>query len=368
MPLCLLVSGCGTPSQVTYVDPNGADTRGAVAGDGGEPFITHGADVVERARACIAARGGLAAARTVAVNSTTAASEVVERLVEDDLPVIEPRVVSERPGVARRLRSELESLRDEPPGAVAEYNIAVRGISDDLLRPACDAVVPQGARQDAAFRAAMLHETLQDAATAYEESFDGGRDEVALEEPYRRAYGLLIDASTRQLEAVPEDVRPRLRKQLDAITRRATPGPTPPDKPHDPDLVVGDLAALADEVALAARIDPSYPEPSTDAPDQLRSLKRMLATAVESYERGSAEDALTTLAEADASSFAPASSSIASVSPSLLVDLERDMLVLLPDAIRTGADATSHAGETDARIDEAVSLVEEELELLREDP
>jgi hypothetical protein len=50
----------------------------------------------------------------------------------------------------------------------------------------------------------------------------------------------------------------------------------------------------------------------------------------------------------------------------LLTELERDVLVVLPDAIRDGDDVASLASDADMRLDEAISLVEEELEILRE--
>lgn len=365
--VALLISGCGGPRQVTYVDPNGSDPVGQT-GDGGEPFIRYGAAVTERARACIAARAGLTVARTVAVTDPSAASKVVERVLVEDLPTIEPRGIAGSPGATRQLRVGIEQLREDPPSEISGYNVQVQRLSDGLLARTCDVAVPPSARQDSSFRAALLHETLQDAATSYEEAFDEDATKIQDLAAYQRAYGLLVDASTRQLEAVPEDSRAAIRSRLDKITRRATSGPTPPDSPSAAELVVGDLSALADDVVLAAHIDPTFPEPNVQTPDQLRSLKRALAAAVEAFERDASDDALQQLRAADRTWLVPASSGIAAVSPSLMTELERDVLVTLPDAIRARGDVAKLASDADGRIDEALTLVEDELEILRDSP
>ncbi len=359
----LALGGCGDPKQVTYVDPNGADVS-VVDGEGGEPFRRYGAAALERSRACIGVRAALSVARTIAVTDVADAGEPLEAAIDSQLPIFEPRAAASVPGIVEQLRTRLEELRDVPPTAVDEYSLEVRGIDEQLLKPACDAAVPITARQDASFRAAMLQETLQDAATAYEESFDG-TDEVQDLDAYHRAYGLLIDASTRQLEAVPQPARPRIRASLDRITRSATPGPTPPSTPRNAEVVTGDLAALADDVTLAARIDPTLPDPDPRATDQLRTLKREIAAAVEAAERGEREVALEQLRTADRNALQPAASSIATVSPTLLAELERDVLMTIPDAVRAGGDVVAAASDFDERLDEAIQLLEDELELLR---
>jgi hypothetical protein len=360
----VLAAGCGEPREVTYVDPNGAE-RGVQSGDGGEPIARHGTAAIERAKACVRLRASLGVARTLAVSQRDVASEVIERAVVDDLAFIEPRATSSAPAVAVQLRTALEQLRDAPPATIAAYNLAVRRIADDLLLRACDAAVPPAARQDSSFRAALLYETLLHAATSYEAAFDGGATVTAPDE-YRLAYGLLVDASTRQVESIPEDARPRIRGSLDRITRRATPGPTPPPTPWNSEVVLGDLSAVADDVATSARIDPTYPTPDPATPDQLRTLQRSVAAAVEARERGTVEDALRQLRTADRASLVPSASGIASVSPLLLAEIEHDLLVELPEAIRSGGDVTSVAAQLDVRLDEAISLVEEELALLRD--
>lgn len=361
--LAIVVAGCGEPRQVTYVDPNGP-ASGVQAGEGGEPFVRHGAAATERARACISVRASLAVVRTLAVNDRPAASAELGRVLEEELALVEPRAISVVPAVARALRVGMQRLRDRPPVPVAAYNQEVRRLTDDLLRRTCDAVVPVAARQDASFRAGLLHETLQLAGTSYEEALAGSDEPDPV--GYRRAYGLLIDAGTRQLESLPEDARLGVRARLDRISRRATPGPALPEQPVDPDVVLGDLAALADQVALAARIDPSWPPPDPSTADQLRSLKGGIATALEAYERGSRPEALRRLRAADRASLAPAADGIAAVSPSLVAELEQAVLVDLPAAIVEGGDVATLVSDVDARLDEAISLVEEELELLRE--
>jgi hypothetical protein len=361
----LALAGCGEPKTVTYVDPNGPDA-GVRAGDGGEPIRRHGVAAAERAKAAARVRAALAVARTVAVTDPDAAAESIRRSIEEDLPLLEARAAASEPAASAALRTGLERLRDAPPTDVAGYNREVRRLSDTLLAQVTNAAVPIAARQDASFRAAILYETLLAAASSYEAAFEGGTEEVTLDSEYRIAYGELIDARTRQLEAVPEDARPRIRTSLDRISRRATNGPTPPEDPQDPDVVLGDLSALADEVAVAARIDPTWPEPDAATPDRLRSLKQSVGAAVEAHERGESAEALDQLRDADRTILLPAAAGIAAVSPSLLAELERDVVLELPEAIRTNGDVTDAAAQLDARLDEAIALVEEELELLRE--
>lgn len=361
----LLLAGCGEPRTVTYVDPNGHEA-GVRAGDGGDPVRRHGVAAATRALSAVRIRSALAVARTAAVTDPGAASEVVRRSLEEDLPLLEARAAASEPPASRALRTGLERLRDAPPRDIASYNREVRRLSDVVLAQVTNAAVPIGARQDVSFRSSVLYETLLAAATSYEASFEGGSDEITLDSEYRTAYGLLIDARTRQLEAVPEDARPRIRATLDRVSRRTTNGPTPPSNPQDPEIVLGDLSALADEVAVAARIDPTWPPPDPATPDRLRSLKQLVGAAVEAHERGASDDALLQLRDADRTVLLPAAAGIAAVSSSLLAELERGVIVELPGAIRTDADVTNVAAELDRQLDEATALVEEELELLRE--
>jgi hypothetical protein len=361
----LVLAGCGGLRQVTYVDPNGPSGANA-DGSSAEPVARFGAAAAVRAEAVVHIRAALAAARTLASTDVTAAHDVVGRTITDDLPTIEPRVVAARPALATALRGGLERLRDHPPANVVGYTREVRRLSDTLLVQAGDIAVPAAARQDIGFRAAVLHDTLQQASTSYEASFSGGTDKVASVPDYRIAYGLLIDAATRQLEAVPDDARPALRSQLDQITRRTTPGPTPPSDPRNPETVISELGTLSDDVAAAAHIDPTFPEPDTTTPDDLRTLKRSVATAVATWQQGDHAGALTQLATADRTSLASASAGLAAVSPGLLADVERGLVIDLPTAMRTNADVADAGVALDTDIDEAIQLVEEELQLLRD--
>lgn len=361
----LVLGGCGEPNTVTYVDPNGADS-GVRAGDGGEPVGRHGVAAIERAKAAIRIRSALAVARTVAVTDSDAASEILRRTIDEDLPLLEARAAASEPPASAALRSGLERLRDAPPQQVAAYNRDVSRLSDVQLVQVVNASVPVTARQDAGFRAAALYETLLAAATSYEASFEGSTDDISLASEYRIAYGLLIDARTRQLEAIPEDARQRVRVALDRISRRAMNAPTPPESPQDPEVVLGDLSALADDVAVSARIDPTWPMPDPATADRLRSLKRLVGAAVEAHERGESTQSLEQLRDADRTVLLPAAAGIASVSPSLLAELERGVIIDLAEAIRTDGDVTTAAAQVDTRLDEAIALVEEELELLRD--
>lgn len=362
----LIVAACGSPKRVTYVDPNGKDDS-TPAASGGEPFIRHGAAALERSRSCIAIRSALSAARALAVDSPHEAGSVIDVAVRDFLPMIDARGRSVAPIPAQQLRTGLQRLVNSPPNDITTYNQLVRQVTDDYLKRTCDAVVPLSARQDISFRAGMLVESLQDAATAYEEAFDGDTAKVSDIAAYRRAYGLLIDASTRQIESVPQDARPRIQSAIERIYRSATAGPTPAKSPHDPQNISAKLNAIADDVAYSAHIDTTYPSPDSSAPDQLRTLKRSLASAVEAYERGEPHDARRRVQKAIVSNFEESSSSVASISPTLLSDIERGLFVSLPTTIKTGGDFAAAAGEVDSLIDEAISLIEEELELLREE-
>lgn len=362
----IALGGCGSPDEVTYVDPNVGDGAQQVDGSSAEPFSRFGAATTERAKAAIRIRAALGAARTLAGSDQRAASDSIDRTIEEDLPLIEPRLHANNPILARQLRTGLESLRDHPPANPVAYTREVRRITDGLLAQATDVVVPNDARQDAGFQAGLLYETLQDSAVAYEVAFNGGSDTIEDPASYRLAYGLLVDADTRQLEAVPENNRAFIRATLDRVSRSSMPGPTPPDDPRSPDTVVGEVSTLGDDVVRAAHIDPTYPSPDPATPDQLRALKRSVAAAVEAWERGERDAARRQLNAADRTQLSVASAGIAAVSPNLLAQLERDIAMTLPDAMQRRGDVAAAAAETDARIDEATQLVEEELELLRE--
>jgi hypothetical protein len=358
----VLLSGCGGPEEVTYVDPNPA---GAANGSPA-PFARFGAATTERAKAAIRIRAALAAARTLSAADPDAARAVLTRTIDEDLPAIEPRVVAANPRLAAALRAGIEQLRDKPPAPGAPYTREVRRISDSLLQQAADIAVPSTARLDNAFRAGLLYETLQQAGVSYEASFEGGSTEIVDPAEYRLAYGLLVDANTRQLDALEQQDRAIAKDELERITRSSLPGPTPPKDPRRPDTVLGELTTLADDVVTAAGIDPTYPPPDPATPDQLRALKRTVAAAVEAFERGERDAARRQLASADRSQLAIASAGLAAVSPGLLAELERDVVITLPTAMSSHGDVAGTAAEVDARIDEAIQLVEEELELLRE--
>jgi len=360
------VGGCGSPDQVTYVDPNG--NAGLLTSPGGsnEPVRTHGIAALERAKAITRIRAALTAARTLRDSDAAAAASVLDRTIGEDLSYLEPRVAATDPGLAASLRGGLERLRDDPPDAADRYAGAVKRLVDVVLPKVEAATVGVTARQDAAFRADVLYETLNQAGSSYENAFDGGLDGPDSVGEYRLAYGLAIDASTRQVAGLPDADRPAVRRRLDELVRSSFPAPTPPPDPRDPEDVLGDLTTLADEVAERAGIDPTFPPPDANAPDQLRSLKRAVAASVEAVERGATEEALQQLAAADRSIMAQAASSIAAVSPELLTNLEQSLLVDLPESVRGDGDVASVAVELDTRIDEAISLLEEELQALRD--
>lgn len=361
--VALVASGCGSPRRVTYVDPNGptAPGRGGTA----EPVARFGTASLERAKAFVRIRAALAVGRTLAASDRAAAAAGVSSAIEEDLAFVEPRLVTRDARLAAALRSGLEGLVQRPPANAVGYTREVRRLSA-LVDRSDELVVGSGPRQDVGFRADLLYETLTEASVDYEAGFDGGTDRITMPDQYRRAYGLVIDASTRQLEAVPENARGVVRAALDRVSRRSLPGPTPPATPRNPDKVLGELGAVADQVVESAGIDPTAPTTDADVPDQLRSLKRGVAAAVETWERGDHPGGLAQLATADREHLQPSASGVAAVSVALLSDVERGVLVDLPRAMRAGGDVVAVGADVDANIDEAVTQVEAELELLRD--
>lgn len=360
----MFVAGCGGSETVTYVDPNGSD--GAVSGDGldGTPFLRHGSAVVERQLAIVRLRATLTAAATLVSTDREAAAGVVAHALDDSFPFIEPRLHAADAASARQLRTALEGLADSRPRQEFAFAREIRRVADVLVRRAEELVVPAAARQDVRFRAAITCEMLEAAGLGYEQAFEDPDEQPTID--YQLAYGLVTDILTRHLEAVPEDARELVRGRLEETARRSFPGPTPPDDPRPSEDVLGELTSVAGEVGSAARVDVSRAEPERSTPDDLRTLKRRVATAVEAWERGDLPTAARQLRDADRAELADASSGIAAVSPVLLAELERDLLITLPDAMRGSQDVTTLAADVDGRIDEAISLVEEELQLLRD--
>lgn len=363
----VILTGCGGSQQVTYVDPNGppgpADPSGATA----QPIADHGIDVMARTMALVRLRAALVGVRTLAAVDPSNAGAPLTEPVERDLTTIEPRLHAADPSAARELRRRLETPNDTPlPNETAVVD-EVRAISDGLLNDAYVQLIPPRARQDVRLRAVVLYETLNEAATEYESSTDEQGETITDADAYRRAYGLVVDASTRQLEAVPEDARPVIRAALDRIARRSFPGPTPPSQPRHPEVVLGELSGIADDVITAADVDPTYPTTDPATGDLLRALDRDVEAAVEAGLRGERTDAVRLLMAADRLRLEPAASGTASVGPDVLARIERGLLMDVRAALQSGRNIPSAAATLDADIDEAVALVEDELELLRQD-
>jgi len=361
------MTGCASPDPVTYVDPNDDASYIGIGGAGGsEPFVTYGADVASRAKAIVRIRGMLAVARTVQPASPDEAAALVDRTMVDDLVTIEPRLALGKPALRTALRSSLEALRDTPPTDAAAYNAAVLRVSGALLDQAETVVIPVAARQDPGFRAAVLTDTISDASLRYEEAMEATDDESDRLLVYRIAYGMLLDARTRGLSAIPERDRRTIQEQLKKIADRALPTPTPPAAPVRAEQVVADLGSAADLVASSAEIDTILPTPDATTPDRLRAIKRGVAAALETHEQGNIPASLTQLRQIATTSLESAAPGLAAVDPALLTTIERALLIDLPAAFATTDTATTVATELDAQLDEAIAVVASELEALRE--
>lgn len=361
----LLLSGCGEPQRVTYVDPNGSSRHDE--GGSREPFVDHGADAAVRAQAIVRIRAALAVARTLAHSDRAAAAQVLEATIAEDLPLVEPRLAADAPQLRLRLREQLERLARRPPADQAGYDAAVQQVVSGTLAQARDAVVPVAARQDDGFRAAVLVEIIDEAALRYEEAVaateEEGLDPVGA---YRDAYGLLLDARTRGLDAVPPHARRSVQTRIAKIADMSMPGPTPPRQLTAPEQVTEDLAGVARLVSAAAGIDPVLPPPDPATADQLRSLKGDVARAIGTWERGDRSAAMRQLETAADAQLVPAARGLAAVDPQLLAQVERGMMITLPDAMRRGGDVAAAGAELDGLVDDAIALVESELELRRE--
>ncbi|MEO6867799.1 MAG: hypothetical protein ABI200_07235, partial [Gaiellales bacterium] len=275
----LLISGCGGPKQVTYVDPNGA-SAGINAMDVTMPVADFGAAAMERAKAIVRLRGALMTARSLAASDSEGAAEVIDRAIRDDLPLVEARASRSDPQLALTLRSGFEELRDTAPAA-AVYARKARQLSDRYLAQVEQLVIPAKAREDTGFRVVVLYETLLQAASSYEAAMDGGSSLVEVDD-YHEAYGLMTVVTTRLLDTVPPTQRPQARSKLMQLSRRVFPGPTVQGQPRDSEGVVNEVTTMADDLITALGVDPTYPEPHAATADRLRSFKRAVASLVES--------------------------------------------------------------------------------------
>lgn len=363
-----LLGGCGSPDRVTYVDPNPDSAYAGVGGAGDDqPFARHGVDTLVRSKALLRLRGALATARTLHALDPGAASAIVDATLVDDVAVVDPRLITAAPELAARLRAQLGSLARAGAGDDASYSTRVQRISGPLVDQVDTAVTPAPARQDPGYRAGVLAELLVDAGTAYEQAFAGGSDEIELEARYREAYGALLDARTRGLAAIPAQHRRTLQAELTKVADRAFPGPTPPDDPPEPGAVAGRIYAAADLVASAAGIDVTLPSPEATTPDQIRAIKQRVAAIVERIARDERDAARSELETVRRTQLPAVASGIAIVSTDLLVRIERLLLVDLPAATQGRGDASALGAQLDQALDEAVALVETELEQLRAD-
>ncbi|MCW2956110.1 MAG: hypothetical protein JWO69_979 [Thermoleophilia bacterium] len=365
--VALVVAGCGSSDRVTYVDPNPDSAyTGLASGSSQEPIATHGVDALHRAKAVLALRGALATARTLQGTDPIGAAAAVDRSMETELPRIEGRLAARNPALVTRLRADLEGIRAEADGDPLVFGRRIQRTAGPLLDQVLAGVIVPEARQDAGFRAAVLVESLQEAALLYEQAFAGSDDAIELEASYRGAYGLLLDARTRGIDAVPAAQRAAIQARLTKVANRALPGPTIPATASDPDQVMNDVQDIADTIAAAAGIDPTWPAPAAETPGQLREVKRTVAAAAEAWQRDDARTARSQLEAAQRTLQGPAGAGIAAVDPDLVATIEHGITIDIPHAMDAGTDVSGIAAQVDAHLDDAIGLVETELEQLRE--
>lgn len=364
----LTLAGCGAVRSATYVDPN-PDSLFAGGGStaaASEPFATHGADVAQRALALVRIRGALATARVLEPTDPAAARAVLQRTIDADLPVVEPALELATPALRAQVRAELTRLATTPPASLAAYAALVQRLAAAQLTGVEAAVIPVAARQDAAFRAGVLIDSINDAAIRYGNAVEGGleRDEAAAE--YRTAYGILLDVRTRGLDAISIDDRRKAQSLVTTAVNRALPSPSLPADPRDATSASTELSLAADYLATSSGADTTLPAPDPSSPEQWRAVKRSVASVVETWSRSDEAGALRA-ARAAALELSPtATASLASVDPDQVVTILRGLAIDLPAELRDGGNPEAVAARVDADIDSAVTAIEQELKLLRQ--
>ena len=373
LPLVLLcagvLAGCGTPGSATYVDPNddALFSGGGAVARTTEPFTTYGADVAQRALALVRLRGSLETARVLQPTDPDAARQVVERALEDDLPVIEPLLVLRAPRVDAEFRAHLVALAKNPPRDLAGYAANIQRTANVEVTRVNDIVVPIAARQDPAFRAAIMIESINDASVRYGNAVEGGLDRSTSLAEYRTAYGILLDLRTRGLDAITIDDRVKVQMILTTTANRTFPTPSLPRHPVDATTASIDMSTAADFITISTGADTTLPTPDAAAPEQWRQLKRNIAAALEMWSRGDTVRARNRL-HATAIGLEPsATASLATVDPDRLVSILRQLDIELPAELRDGGAPEPAAARLDADIDSAVTAIEHELALIRQE-
>jgi hypothetical protein len=227
------------------------------------------------------------------------------------------------------------------------------------------AVVPANARQDDGFRTAILIDQIVEASQRYVQAVDGETEPEFATTAYQVAYGLLLDARTRGLDTIATKYRQSIQSRLSRAADRATPGPTMPKNPRSADLVEQDLGIITDAITNVTGVDPVPPPPDAGSPDALRAIKQGVARALEVREQSSPQTARATLEQAVGINMPVAGRGIASVDPTMLAEIERALFIDFPAALNGKDEPTAIAEQLDARLDDAIQLVESELELLR---
>lgn len=358
----LLAAGCGGDDTVRYVDPN-PDSAYLGAGGGGtsQPFLRSGADVAARARAIVHLRSRLATARALRATDPAAAARQLNTAVDVDLLLVEPWLELDAPALRRRVRSALERLRDASTTLpMATYSAGVDRTAGALLDAVAAAVVPTRDSQDAGFRAAVLATSIEDAALEFEQA---GTDEEHVDaDEYSFAWGLLLDARTRGIDAATAPDRELVRRRLTTVADRDLTTPDAPDSLGRTQDTVDALTNIVDLVTSSAGVDTQLPSPGAEVPDQLRALKRIIAAALETWERGEVVAARRQLRTNAVTALQVAAPGLAATDPERLGRVADAVIIDLPATMTSGGDAESVAATLDTEIDDAVTTVQQELE------
>jgi hypothetical protein len=201
---------------------------------------------------------------------------------------------------------------------------------------------------------------LTDAATDAEST--AGADDPASRASQRRANATVLDARTRGLRDVPLTIRASVADRLATLLTSSFQAPR---GQFPAEQVASELNDAADDIATAARVDPTLPVPAASTPGLLRQVKRSVGTALESAESGDQAAGVRQLRAAATGPLDEAASGLASVDPDLLVEVQRLLIIDLLGALQADGDVGTYATSLDARLDDAVGRVEDELEAQR---
>lgn len=360
----LLAVGCFATAcsrdadTVTIYDPN--TTGSFVSPDSiREPVVQHGADTLARSLAIAKARAHLAVARTLVTGiDVRPATGHLESLEADVLPAFDARLRLANTGLSDRLHTELASAvaaaTGPKPAAITAIDRVTRTI--DVAERA---VIPQTARQDDAYQAAVLVAVLTESDMVYGLSLSGS-DRVDLVEQYQLAYGMLQVTQSTYTKALRKDSLPRVEQRLRELVAQAMPGATAPIPALPAEDVSIKVASLTDAISELANMDVVPPPPTRDVVERLGLAQRDLDAARAALARGDSATALAKLRTAYSAHVVAAAPSVAVVDPTTLQKLEDLVGVQLRTAATAGNLVAFDAAMAEARA--AINLASDQLE------